>query len=110
MQDKEDGNKALYDQIKKFKSAPYKQKKHAQAALDALPAPDPSLPPFNPIENEPFGDTNSFKFNDDIVMEKLNDFADSTIKMGESLFRKISQSDFFSRSATSTKSDLEDMK
>jgi len=51
------------------------------------------------VPNEPYGDTNSFKFNDDAVLDKLNDFADSTIKMGESLFRRISQSDFFSRSS-----------
>lgn len=65
--------------------------------MDALPAPDPSLPPFSKVENEPYSDSSSFKFNDDAVLDKLNDFADSTIKMGESFFRRISQSDFFSR-------------
>ena len=32
-------------------------------------------------------------------MDKLNEFADSTIKMGESLFRRIQQSDFFSKTS-----------
>lgn len=68
--------------------------------LDALPAPDPSLPPFSKVANEPYGDSSSFKFNDDAVLDKLNDFADSTIKMGESFFRRISQSDFFSRGSS----------
>ena len=65
-----------------------------------MPAPDPSIPPLAKVANEPFGDSSSFKFNDDVVLEKLNDFADSTYKIGESLFRRIVLGDFFSRSSS----------
>jgi len=69
---------ALHERIKKLEATSFKTKKQAQAALDALPAPDPSFPPFPVVENEPFGDANAFKFNDEVVFEKLNEFANST--------------------------------
>lgn len=100
MLEKEDQNQNIYDQIQKLKSAPFKNKKQAQAALDAMPAPDPSIPPLAKVTNEPFGDSSSFKFNDDVVLEKLNDFADSTYKIGESLFKRIVLGDFFNRSSS----------
>ena len=101
MQEKEDQNQAMYDKIKRVKEKSYKNKKQAQAALDKCETPDPSLPPFPEVESEPFGDSSSFKFNDDAVFEKLNEFANSTYQMGESLLRKITLPDFFSRSSSS---------
>ena len=67
--------------------------------------PDPTLPPFDKqIENEPYSDTNSFgsKFSEDLVLDKLNDLAEQSYKMGESLFKRISQSDFFSSARSSS--------
>ena len=61
--------------------------------------PEPTLPPFaKQVENEPYSDTNSFgsKFSEDVVLDKLNDLAEQSYKMGESLFKRISQSEFFS--------------
>ena len=55
-------------------------------------------------ENEPYNDTNSFdsKFNDDMVIDKFNEFADSTLKMGESLFKRLAESEFFSSRSSSS--------
>lgn len=49
-----------------------------------MPAPDPTLPPFTKVPNEPYSDTNSFsnKFTDEAVLDKLNEFADSTYLIG----------------------------
>ena len=105
MQEKEEQNASKHERIKKIKAKQYKKKKQAQAALDACAPPDPSLPPFSEIENEPFGDTSSFKFNDEVVFEKLNEFANSTYQMGESLLRKITLPDFFSRSRSDSDSE-----
>ena len=62
------------------------------------------LPPFKKPKNEPYSDTNSFdsKFSDAIVIDKFNEFADSTLKMGESLFKRISESEFFSSRSSSS--------
>ena len=54
------------------------------------------------MENEPYGGRKG-KFNDDAVLDKLNDFADSAHKIGESIYKRISQSDFFSRASGSSK-------
>ena len=53
------------------------------------------------MESEPYGGSKG-KFNDDAVLDKLNDFADSAHKFGESIYKRISQSDFFSRGGSST--------
>ena len=89
----------MHDKIKQLKRTQFKNKKQYQQALDALPAPEPSLPPFQPIENEPYADNKS-KFNQEDVLEQFTELADTTYQFGESLFRKISQSDFFSRGPT----------
>ena len=66
--------------------------------------PDPTLPPYSEVENEPYGGSKG-KFNDDAVLDKLNDFADSAHKFGESIYKRISQSDFFSRGGGGTSKD-----
>ena len=37
------------------------------------------------------------------MLDKLNDFADSAHKFGESIYKRISQSDFFSRGGGTSK-------
>ena len=86
MIDKEQENAKLHENFKQWKRAVYKNKKQAQLAFDALPAPDPSIPPFKEVENEPFGGSQG---SGDHVQDKLNDFADHTLKMGESIYKRI---------------------
>ena len=43
------------------------------------------------------------------MLDKMNEFADNTFKMGESIFRSISTSDFFTKRGYSTQ-QVEDNK
>jgi len=56
-----------------------------------------SIPPFTVPENEPYGDNQSLKFGSNFqseeVIEKLNEFADSTIQFGEQLLKKLLQTE-----------------
>lgn len=56
-----------------------------------------SLPPFNVSSNEPYGDNQSLKFvsqfQSDEVLDKLNEFADSTIQFGEQLLKRLLQTE-----------------
>ena len=104
MAQKEDENRSYKEQREQWRQTTFKSRKQAQQALEELPAPDPTLPPFDPVKNEPFVDSSFVsKFSDEVVLDKLNDFADSTLKMGESLLKRLSQSEFFSRTSTLTK-------
>ena len=64
--------------------------------------PDPSIKPFSKIENEPYTNSQGYKSNEDAMLDKMNEFADNTFKMGESIFRSISTSDFFTKRGYST--------
>lgn len=50
------------------------------------PAPDPCLPPFMPLPNEPFGESTGSV---DELIGRLEEMADSTFQLGESLIKRI---------------------
>lgn len=56
-----------------------------------------SLPPFSVPVNEPYGDNQILKFGtqfqSDEVINKLNEFADSTIQFGEQLLKRLLQTE-----------------
>ena len=54
---------------------------------------NPNLPPCGRVTNEPFSDLTTQISNEDyiLVINKLNEFADSTLNFGESLLRKIEE-------------------
>ena len=88
---KENENRDKHRKIRKAKKTAKKNQK-AQKAIDALPQPDPTLPPFSKRENEPFVNEN---IEDDALIEKLNSFADNNYKINESVLKKISWTNFF---------------
>ncbi|TNV72844.1 hypothetical protein FGO68_gene8289 [Halteria grandinella] len=55
---------------------------------------NPNLPPKQRVINEPFADLGSSISNEDfqLVVSKLNEFADSTLNFGEALLKKIEES------------------
>lgn len=55
---------------------------------------NPNLPPKHRVSNEPFADLGSSISNEDfqLVVSKLNEFADSTLNFGEALLKKIEES------------------
>ena len=87
--EKEEENIKLHSIMQILAEVPAKNKKIQQPGLDSLPAPDPSLPPFQKIKNEPYGDNTAMKFQGDEVLDKLNEFADSTLEFGTSLLKRI---------------------
>ena len=70
------------------------------AGIDSLPAPDPCLPPIQRLKNEPFGDNTAMKFQGDEVLDKLNEFADSTLEFGSSLFKRLMNTEAFAVSSS----------
>jgi hypothetical protein len=53
---------------------------------------NPNLPPKPVVLNEPYSDYNSISNEDYLVLiSRLNEFADNTMNLGESLFKKIEE-------------------
>jgi len=71
-------------------------------STDSLPAPDPCLPPLQKIKNEPFGDNTVMKLQGDEVLDKLNEFADSTLEFGSSLLKRLMKAEAFVYSSSNS--------
>ena len=95
VQEKEKTNLELYNALALLQAIPAKNKKAQSQSVDSLPAPDPCLPPIQKIKNEPFGDNTAMKFQGDEVLDKLNEFADSTLEFGSSLLKRLMKAEAF---------------
>ena len=94
LQQKEDENKQRHKIHRLLSQVPQNQKKASEH--DSVPAPDPSLPPLKKLKNEPFGDNSIMKLQGEEVLDKLNDFADSTLEFGSALIKRLISAETFS--------------
>ena len=73
------------------------KQREAKVASTTPSARNLSLPPFTAPDNEPYGDNQLLKFGSQFqseqVIEKLNEFADSTIQFGEQLLKRLLQTE-----------------
>ena len=53
------------------------------------------MPPFKKVKNEPFGDNSIMKLQGDEVLDKLNEFADSTLEFGSALIKRLISAETF---------------